>query len=165
MIGAVFFHYSTSINNQLNNLFASITWLVFLCCYIQVFKTYYLVTTNARFHHDHDNRTHAALPYWLAESIATAIGSVVFIPGVTIAYFMVSPSRCISNLTLAIAIYPDAPAWPHLRLYLAGAVHAVPVRRGWCPLCHTLFQGRRLCRCGDAVPHGGAVSLHHWLSH
>jgi ABC-type lipoprotein export system ATPase subunit len=89
LVGAVFWSLDPfAIGARLNDAFNGITWLAFISTYIHVFKTHYLVVSNARFHHEHQNRAYAALPYWGAELIATCIGTAAFLPGVTICYFM-----------------------------------------------------------------------------
>jgi len=108
-----------------------------------VFKTYYLVTTNARFHHEHDNRAYAAVPYWLAESISTAIGSVVFIPGITIAYFMVSgrgSEPCRASCRFLTACFCPPPT--NQKMHLPGHTYGF-----------TLLVLYILCLCAEAGVH------------
>jgi hypothetical protein len=94
-----------------------VTWLAYISTYIHVFKTHYLVVNNARFYHEHSNHAYGALPYWAAEFVSTmigkgvrptwspptgatsshpvgngpsfGIGTMAFLPGITICYFMV----------------------------------------------------------------------------
>ena len=87
LIGAVFYMLHPNFD-RLNDIFSGITWMVFLQCYMHVFKVHYLAQSNARFHHEHANKSYAVFPYWCAEFLATAINTVVFLPGIIIAYFM-----------------------------------------------------------------------------
>lgn len=51
-------------------------------------QVHYLAQSNSRFRHEHANKAYRALPYWAAEFLSTAVCSLVFLPGITIAYFM-----------------------------------------------------------------------------
>lgn len=88
MIGAVFFQLKAKVDNTINNITAGLLWIVFFLVYLQVFKVYHLNRGNIRFKHEKGNRTYSVLAYWLAELTATAVGLVVFLPGATMAYFM-----------------------------------------------------------------------------
>lgn len=87
MVGAVFFNLSASFD-RINDVFAGVAWITFLQCYMQVFKVHYLDQTNKRFHHEFANRCYGVFPYWAAELASTALCSLIFVPGVIIAYFM-----------------------------------------------------------------------------
>jgi ABC-type multidrug transport system fused ATPase/permease subunit len=108
LIGATFWKLSPSFSH-INDIFSGVTWLVFLQCYIQVFKVHYLAQSNTRFHHEFSNRSYGAFSFWAAEFLSVAICSLVFVPGVTIAYFMMElPGKAfgvviISAYILAIA--------------------------------------------------------------
>lgn len=87
LVGAVFFQLKPSFEN-INDVFSGITWLVFIQAYMHVFKVHYLDQSNQRFRHESANKVYGVLPYWSAEFLATAINSLVFMPGIIICYFM-----------------------------------------------------------------------------
>jgi hypothetical protein len=63
-------------------------WLSFINSYILIFRMHYLVQCNKRYHHERANSAYGPLVYWVAEHITVNLGVLVFVPGVTIAYFM-----------------------------------------------------------------------------
>lgn len=103
LIGAVFYKLTPTFSN-INDMFSGVTWLVFLQAYMHVFKVHYLDQSNKRFHHEYANKMYGVFAYWSAEFLATAICSLVFLPGITIAYFMMGLPGPAFGLTI-IATY------------------------------------------------------------
>ncbi|KAG5179068.1 P-loop containing nucleoside triphosphate hydrolase protein [Tribonema minus] len=50
---------------------------------------FYLVTSNMRFEHERANASYGVMAYFLSELTVTAASCLLFMPGVTIAYFMI----------------------------------------------------------------------------
>lgn len=88
LIGAAFFQRSIEIDAKMNNIVAALLWIVFMMCYIQVFKVYHLSQSNHRFRHERANNTYGVLAYFFAELTVSSLFLLSFIPGAAIAYFM-----------------------------------------------------------------------------
>jgi hypothetical protein len=57
-------------------------------CLLTTAQVHYLDQCNKRFQHEYANKSFGAFAYWCAEFASTAICTMVFLPGITIAYFM-----------------------------------------------------------------------------
>lgn len=94
LVGACFFRLKIEIGSRMDNIPASLLWIVMMMCYIQVFKVYHLNRANDRFKHEITNNTYGSFVYWLAETTATGLLLSSFIPGTVVAYFMMDlPSK------------------------------------------------------------------------
>ncbi len=89
LIGLTFMNLDAIIGPEINYLTGSILWCLMLNMYVHVFKIFYIVTHNQRFHHERANGSYHVLPYFLAELTVTAIAHVLFIPGLVIAYVII----------------------------------------------------------------------------
>ncbi|KAG5179071.1 P-loop containing nucleoside triphosphate hydrolase protein [Tribonema minus] len=88
MIGAVFYQLTPIIDDTVSYMPGATVWFIMLNSYIHVFKVYYLMTSNKRFEHERANASYGVAAYFLSELAVTAISHLLFIPGVTIAYWM-----------------------------------------------------------------------------
>eukprot|EP00053_Salpingoeca_punica_P015740 m.145601 g.145601 ORF g.145601 m.145601 type:complete len:1425 (-) comp16788_c0_seq2:22-4296(-) len=105
LVGATFFNLPEYvIGSRINDLFSGVVWLIFLQAYMQVFKVHYLMLSNSRYHHEHSNHSYHVLPYWAAELVSTLVCSTIFLPGVTIAFFMMGMPAAAYPFTL-LALY------------------------------------------------------------
>ncbi len=93
IIGLTFMNLDAIIGPQINYLTGSLLWCLMLNMYVHVFKIFYIVTHNHRFHHERANGSYRVLSYWLAELTVTAVSHVLFIPGVIIAYSLIGLPR------------------------------------------------------------------------
>ncbi len=89
LIGLTFMNLDAIIGPEINYLTGSILWCLMLNMYVHVFKIFYIVTHNQRFHHERANGGYRVLPYFLAELTVTVIAHILFIPGLIIAYVMI----------------------------------------------------------------------------
>ena len=89
LIGAMFWRTPAEIGSLLNQPFACIAWFLGVNAYMHVFKAHYFTSTHNLFALEQPNHAYHPLPYFLAEVASTMFWAWVYIPGFTIAYFMV----------------------------------------------------------------------------
>ncbi|CAM9559455.1 unnamed protein product [Discosporangium mesarthrocarpum] len=89
LIGATFHHVPTVLDDRASLPAASCLWILMLQSYIHVFKVFYLVASNKRFEHERANGSYGVMAYFLSELFVTAMAQLIWIPGVTVAFFLV----------------------------------------------------------------------------
>eukprot|EP00045_Choanoeca_perplexa_P016596 m.225179 g.225179 ORF g.225179 m.225179 type:complete len:1297 (+) comp17304_c0_seq1:154-4044(+) len=170
LVGAVFFSLDPFVvGDRINDAFNGITWLTFISTYIHVFKTHYLVVNNARFHHEHANNEYQVLPYWAAEFVSTMIGTMAFLPGIAISYFMMGfPSEAFAfNLLTFYTVCLSAEGSIHfVTQFFKSSAYAVVAAQAFCVLLSTFTTGSMIRP--DKVPDGWSwlqeLSYYYWCS-
>lgn len=86
-IGAVFFQLPRTVEH-FGFVAAALLWMSIIFCWIQVFKVFHLSRNDKRTKHEMSNNKYSAFDIVLADSLTTAIMTILFIPAVPIMYFM-----------------------------------------------------------------------------
>lgn len=125
-------------------MFSAISWLCIISSFIQIFKAQFLVLSNARFCHEYANNLYSPVVYWAAEFTTTCICSLVFLPGVAVAYFMIDfPAKAAGFVMLVTYILGlVAEGNVHvLSLFTRDAAYAVVVAQGFMVIIATYTTG------------------------
>jgi hypothetical protein len=87
-VGAAFLRLKYVVGPGMQNIPASLLWIVLMMAYIQIFKVYHLTRGNMRLKHEMSNNTYTVHAAFFAELTTSAIGVLSFTPGAAVAYFM-----------------------------------------------------------------------------
>eukprot|EP00730_Choanoeca_flexa_P007398 TRINITY_DN12326_c3_g2_i1.p1 TRINITY_DN12326_c3_g2~~TRINITY_DN12326_c3_g2_i1.p1 ORF type:complete len:1308 (+),score=386.87 TRINITY_DN12326_c3_g2_i1:37-3924(+) len=170
MVGAVFFSLNPFvIGDRINDPFNGVTWITFISTYMHVFKSHFLVVNNARFHHEYANNAYRVLPYFLAELTSTMIWMVVFLPGITICYFMMglpSEAFAFNLLTFYTVCLASEGSIHFVTQFFTSSAYAVVAAQAFLVMLSTFTTGSLIRE--DKVPDGWAwlqeLSYYYWCS-
>eukprot|EP00752_Nemacystus_decipiens_P016241 g14521.t1 len=88
-VGITFWDIPTNVDDRQTQLAAACMWIIMLQSYVHVFKVFFLVNSNRRFTNERANLSYGPTAYFLAETIVTCLAQLLWVPGCSLAFFMI----------------------------------------------------------------------------
>jgi hypothetical protein len=101
LIGSAFFDLQYEIGDTQSFIPGALLWIMMMMVYVNVFKVYHLFKAGERQRHEGMNQAHTVMTFWLAQMTTSGILLLSYMPGLSIAYFMVGfPGRAFPVMML-----------------------------------------------------------------